>query len=559
MNTATKLRARVSPEAISKVTRIFNGSLGDIFGELLQNSRRAGATTIAISALHLEEACVITVSDDGAGIDDPANLVSLGQSDWSDECCAREDPAGMGFFSLAGRDTVVSSASATASFSLAISGPAWTGEADIDVLPFQGPRGTTISFTFDAIRDGHLDRAVKAAALHFPLPVTYNDEPLPRVDFLAGAHAVIEREGYRIGVYRQVNLDHVPTINFHGLTLRHKLPSIKEVHHTLWRVKVDIIDAPELVLVLPARKEIYHNPALDRLMEICNEAIYAAINKEPFHRLAHKDWLAARLAGRELPEAARQLPSWQGHCARDSYHEIANYAEIDPTAALYDDGDACDSVTFGRALAFSHGEDCSIDSNRLIAPADITFFAAVPPYQGYSWYDALSCYVQTGVTYRQHDGSETACETDAVTFRPDVLTIELTDQHDKRLDLLSDFAIQEGENCWSGADEARIALTRTASIDPGDLTELIIDAVFSPSDDSDADSYDTQETRFRHDAAVRAHAILEGEDAAIIAGIRMAFADRVAWRIPHGRTLQLTWSSEYTSLELRAAKDAKPQ
>ena len=215
-------------------------------------------------------------------VDDPANLVSLGQSDWSDECRAREDPAGMGFFSLAGRDTAVSSASATASFSLAISGPAWTGEADIDVLPFEGPRGTTISFTFDAIRDGHLDRAVKAAALHFPLQVTYNDEPLPRVDFLKGAHAVLEREGYRIGVYKNVNLDHVPTINFHGLTLRHKLPSIKEVHHTLWRVKVDIIDAPELVLVLPARKEIYRNPALDRLMEICNEAFFAAISQEPF-------------------------------------------------------------------------------------------------------------------------------------------------------------------------------------------------------------------------------------------------------------------------------------
>ena len=119
------------------------------------------------------------------------------------------------------------------------------------------------------------------------------------------------------------------------------------------------------------------------------------------------------------------------------------------------------------------------------------------------------------ITYRQHDGSETPCETDAVTFRPDVIMIELTDQHDKRLNLLSDFAIQEGENCWSDADEARIALIRTASIDPGDLTELIIDAVFSPSDDSDADSYDTQETRFRHDAVVRAHAILEGEDASI--------------------------------------------
>jgi hypothetical protein len=38
MNTTAKLRARVSPEAISKVTRIFNGSLDDIFNELLQNA-----------------------------------------------------------------------------------------------------------------------------------------------------------------------------------------------------------------------------------------------------------------------------------------------------------------------------------------------------------------------------------------------------------------------------------------------------------------------------------------------------------------------------------------
>ena len=127
MNTTAKLRARVSPEAISKVTRIFNGSLDDIFNELLQNARRAGASMVAISALHLEDACVITVSDDGAGIDDPANLVSLGQSDWSDECRAREDPAGMGFFSLAGRDTVVSSASATASSAASTSRTRSTG------------------------------------------------------------------------------------------------------------------------------------------------------------------------------------------------------------------------------------------------------------------------------------------------------------------------------------------------------------------------------------------------------------------------------------------------
>ena len=58
---------------------------------------------------------------------------------------------------------------------------------------------------------------------------------------------------------------------------------------------------------------------------------------------------------------------------------------------------------------------------------------------------------------------------------------------------------------------------------------------------------------------MRAHGILEGEDAATLAGIRMAFADRVAWRIPKGRTLQLTWSGEGTDLKLLAtAGEARP-
>ena len=77
MTVLTKLRARVSPEAISKVTRIFNGTLDDIFNELFQNARRAGASHVAVTAEHLDDACLISVVDDGAGIADPVDLVCL--------------------------------------------------------------------------------------------------------------------------------------------------------------------------------------------------------------------------------------------------------------------------------------------------------------------------------------------------------------------------------------------------------------------------------------------------------------------------------------------------
>jgi hypothetical protein len=554
MTALTKLRARVSPEAISKVTRIFNGTLDDIFNELFQNARRAGATQVAVTAEHLEDACIITVVDDGAGIADPVDLVSLGQSDWPGDCRTREDPAGMGFFSLAGLDTVVSSTSAAGAFSLAITGDAWTGEADIDVVPWDGPRGTTIAFHFPPGPDGKLERTVEAAARFFPLPVTYNGKDLGRADFLADAYKVIERDGFRIGVFRDRHSPHVATLNFHGVTLKHAFPVIKEVHHTQWSVQVDIIDAPELVLVLPARKEVYRNAALDHLVALCRRAIFSVIYAEPLHRLSFADWLEARFYCDDFPPAARQLPLWWPTLARDDYREVPRFADLEPGAAIYDDTDSFDAVTFGRALRRSAADE----PHKLAGPEPLAFYEPIAKFIGYPWYDAIQCFVRTGECLTHDDGAPTEGD-QALTLRPDAIRLELTDQHGRRLDIETDFDIQEGDDSWGDPDQARIALTQRSELSPDDLTDLIIDAVFSPSDDSDADSYDTQETRFRHDAAVRAHAILEGEDAAILAGIRMAFADRIAWRIPHGRTLSLTWSREGSQLALAGAGEGTSQ
>ncbi|WP_292626703.1 ATP-binding protein [Novosphingobium sp. 17-62-19] len=556
MTLPTKLRARVSPEAITKVTRIFNGTLDDVFNELFQNARRAGATTVAVTAEHLEEGCQITVTDDGLGIADPEALVSLGQSDWSDTCRACEDPAGMGFFSLAGLDTVVRSVSATSAFSLAIAGDAWTGEADIDVAGWDGPRGTSVAFCFAPPRDGKLQRCVEAAARHFPLPVTLNGEVLKHVDFLGGAHAIIEREGYRLGVFRNRYSNHGDTVNFHGVTLRHVFSQVKEIHHAQWSVHVDVVDAPELVLVLPARKEIYHNAGLRRLEMLCREAMYETIIAEPFHRLSHASWLEANLFFDAVPEAIAQLPPWCPSLARDSYRDVPDFTAIETNAALYDNTDCLDSVNFGRALAFSrNGRDG--DVHRLDGPAPLTFYEPIKPFIGYSWYDRLACYVRTGERLSDDNGNEAPCGPDPCTWRPDTITLELSDQFGRGLDLRTDFALLESDDAWSDADTVQIALTRNARIEVGDLIDLITDGVFSPSGDSDADSYDTQETRFRYDATARAHAILENDDAATLAVIRMVFADRIAWRIPAGRTLHLTWSMDRKALVLLPEPDVQ--
>src|SRR3546814_18965924 len=70
---------------------------------------------------------------------------------------------------------------------------------------------------------------VEAAALHFPLPIHFHGELLPREDFLEGAHRVEEWNGCRIGIFRgSYDLVNEPRINFHGVKVACRLPSVKE-------------------------------------------------------------------------------------------------------------------------------------------------------------------------------------------------------------------------------------------------------------------------------------------------------------------------------------------
>jgi hypothetical protein len=92
------IQAQVSQATLSKVSRLFNSSLTDCLNELLQNARRAGATTVKMT---LSDDRLLTLEDDGTGIAQPQTLLTLGESDWSEETQQQEDPAGMGVFSLA--------------------------------------------------------------------------------------------------------------------------------------------------------------------------------------------------------------------------------------------------------------------------------------------------------------------------------------------------------------------------------------------------------------------------------------------------------------------------
>ena len=70
--------AKVNTRLLTKAERLFIGSVEGRIIEILQNARRAGATEIRIS----NKGELITVQDNGSGIEDFQKLLDLGGSGW---------------------------------------------------------------------------------------------------------------------------------------------------------------------------------------------------------------------------------------------------------------------------------------------------------------------------------------------------------------------------------------------------------------------------------------------------------------------------------------------
>ena len=94
MNDTATIRARIHDSAIRRVTRTFAATLTEAFTEILQNSRRAGATRVRVAVSGSAGNLAVSVTDDGAGIADPASCSrsarTAGARTW---CAARTPPA----------------------------------------------------------------------------------------------------------------------------------------------------------------------------------------------------------------------------------------------------------------------------------------------------------------------------------------------------------------------------------------------------------------------------------------------------------------------------------
>lgn len=423
------LPATITPQVgaslITRVTRLFNGTIHDVLNELLQNSRRAGASAVALDLEGPDDAPILVVTDDGSGIDDPAALLTLGYSGWDDAVAHREDPAGIGMFSLAGRHVEIRSWSRSAGRGWMVEIPeqGWQSAEPLTIQPCATTSGTQVRIDLPDAWARNLLAAARNAARYFPLPLTLSGTPLPREDFLAEAVRVETWQGCRIGIFswRGYQPVDIARINFHGVTVPCDIPFVSEVGKIdQWCVKIGIIDAPDLQLVLPARKDMVRNAALDDLKIAAEAAIYRTIHDKGDHRLGYTEWTRARALGIMMPHAAPWLPCWAPMTA-DSLGcdpgEPVRSPDMLVVPALEID------IQQGAAPILNAPEKLGMRTVRI-----------APEFSGYDWYDrlprlqALAFVIeQNGFEYMYE--ADTELDPSCTSGRADAIMLELGVMH----------------------------------------------------------------------------------------------------------------------------------
>lgn len=144
--------------------------------ELLQNSRRAGATQVWLT--HDAQAKILTVEDDGGGIADFQKLLTINESGWDAATQEHENAFGVGFSNVlyaAKRCTIQSRG-----LSMVFGTDAALNQEAIDVVDDSKVHPYRTRIVLEGVDLSGLERLVHDLVRGFPLAVTFNGALVPR-------------------------------------------------------------------------------------------------------------------------------------------------------------------------------------------------------------------------------------------------------------------------------------------------------------------------------------------------------------------------------------------
>jgi hypothetical protein len=148
-----------------------------VLGELMQNARRAGATSVNFE--FAPETKILRVTDDGCGIDSIETLLTVAESGWDADVVAQEHPFGIGFLSALFACRHITVVSKSGRISVNTDDVLSFKPVDITPVP-KWDNVTTITMIAVDLELGRIEHELKRLASAFPIPVLFNGAELDR-------------------------------------------------------------------------------------------------------------------------------------------------------------------------------------------------------------------------------------------------------------------------------------------------------------------------------------------------------------------------------------------
>lgn len=166
-----KAALKVNETRLVKNLRFAFTSKSTVLSELMQNARRAGATEIHFDFV-TSATPTLTVTDNGRGVEDMQNMLTIAESGWDQETKENEHPFGMGFMSAIFAASHVTIESRGKKMEFDTEHALSFGEVDIVTSNFIG--GTRITMRDFGMLLGEIERSLSRFAKAFPISVFLN-------------------------------------------------------------------------------------------------------------------------------------------------------------------------------------------------------------------------------------------------------------------------------------------------------------------------------------------------------------------------------------------------
>ena len=329
------------------IKRAFTGDIGEILGELFQNSQRAGARNVRI----LTDDKGFIYQDDGRGLRGEADfeaLIKLGESGWDQRVEEEQQPMGLGIHCLLAHEEVESVSFSSNLLALTLDSKRWWADEQYIVhwrdnlrrtrFPLPGlnvcvtcSKGLTESL-IRALTDAPQITWSPAQGYHDLLNITLNDTvvntkvphaALPQVPLIETEY---QNNRLVIGLHDK---NSYPTTT--GLTINWFGQLIKVPRHSHFNAYLEVRRGRPVNPMAPSRRGVIKDQALQSLLDFIRDALVGYFTKTPASEI---DTVALQGFYCDYPEPARTLPIFVAaqRMPYESGDDVTEIAQLSPPA-----------------------------------------------------------------------------------------------------------------------------------------------------------------------------------------------------------------------------------